>query len=367
MTEQQLPLIDWATAAGTGARLVPRGPAVSPDEARAAVTQLRAGAARAAELVGEYTGLNAPPDPSAVRVVDRPGWIEANVADLRTLVGPLEDRMRRVRPTPGLIAQTVTPRLAGAETGALLAFLAVRVLGQYELVPPTVGTDATAVATSRLLLVAPNVVAVERGLAVDPTDFRLWVCLHEETHRTQFTAVPWLRDYLLGQINTYLETLEMDPAAVARQVRDGVVALGRTVGRAVSGRDPGEGPSLLEAVQTPAQREVLDRLTAVMSLVEGHAEVVMDEVGRAVVPSVATIRARFSQRRATHGVVDLVVRQLLGLDAKMRQYADGAVFVRGVLDQAGREGLDAVWAGPQNLPTVTELADPGSWLRRVHG
>jgi coenzyme F420 biosynthesis associated uncharacterized protein len=120
-------------------------------------------------------------------------------------------------------------------------------------------------------------------------------------------------------------------------------------------------------IRNPAQREVLDRMTAVMSLVEGHAEYVMDGVGPDVVPSVRTLRKRFAQRRKGIGPVDRVLRRLLGLEQKMKQYADGHTFVAGVVERAGMEGFNRVWESPENLPRIEELTDPQRWVDRVLG
>ena len=196
----------------------------------------------------------------------------------------------------------------------------------------------------RLLLVAPNIVHVERELEADPHDFRLWVCLHEETHRVQFTAVPWMRDHLFGA----------DP-----EVRRDHGAVRAARGRPRPGSSRGQerprrrasGGSLLDLVGTPEQRELLDGLTGVMSLLEGHADVVMDGVGPTVIPSVAKIRAKFNERRKGVGVLDRLLRRLLGLDAKMAQYRDGAAFVRAVVDKVGMAGFNVVWEQPEHLPT----------------
>ena len=208
----------------------------------------------------------------------------------------------------------------------------------------------------RLLLVAPNVVHLERELDVDPTDFRLWVCLHEETHRVQFAAVPWMREHLRSLIGEATGT--MDPQLV----------LGDLVKRAARvARGDGGDASLMELLSSPEQRELLDRVTGVMSLLEGHADVVMDGVGPSVIPSVRQIRRKFTTRRAGLGTVDRMVRRLLGLDAKMAQYRDGAVFVRQVVDTVGMEGFNAVWSGPEALPSRAEIHDPQAWVARVHG
>src|SRR4030095_6921130 len=181
------------------------------------------------------------------------------------------------------------------------------------------GADSNAPG-GRLLLVAPNIVSVERELSVDPADFRLWVCLHEETHRVQFAAVPWLRGYLNDQIAKIVGSAELDPAVVSQMLRDAL----KRVFEAVSQNQEG---SIIDLVQTPAQRETVDRVTAVMSLLEGHADVVMDSVGPEGIPTVEPTRPKSPVRRQGQGF-DKTIRKLLGLDAKMRQYRDGATFCR---------------------------------------
>jgi coenzyme F420 biosynthesis associated uncharacterized protein len=223
----------------------------------------------------------------------------------------------------------------------------------------TAAPPATATA-GRLLLVAPNIVHVESELHVDPTDFRLWVCLHEETHRVQFTAVPWMREHIHGEIARLVETVDVDPSRLAGLLGEGV----KRIGDLVRGEDE---VSLLDLVQTPEQKEVVDRITGVMSLLEGHADVVMDGVGPSVIPSVATIRRKFNQRRKGTSTLDRVLRRLLGLDAKMAQYRNGAAFVRAVTDQVGMDGFNAVWATPEHLPSKAEIGDPEAWVARVHG
>jgi coenzyme F420 biosynthesis associated uncharacterized protein len=228
--------------------------------------------------------------------------------------------------------------------GGLLGFMSSRVLGQF---------DPFHEPSGRLLLVAPNVVHVERELDVDPTDFRLWVCLHEETHRVQFTAVPWMRDHLFAEIGGLAETIEPQ-----RMLDDGL----RRISEALKGGGKG---SLIDLMGTPEQKAILDRVTAVMSLLEGHADVVMDGVGPEVIPTVGTIRRRFDERRKGVGSLDRVLRKLLGFDAKMAQYRDGARFVRAVVDKVGMSEFNAVWAAPENLPSRAEIDDPDAWVARV--
>jgi coenzyme F420 biosynthesis associated uncharacterized protein len=357
-------MIDWDVAIATGVRWVRPGPQISMTDARRAVTELRDLADAVREPVRELTGLRSPEAAGQVAVVDRPGWIRANVDGFRVVLDPLVSRLqeRGSVPAAGSVVTAVGSRVTGMQAGLILAYLASRVLGQYELFLPPDDTLADGAAPAgRLTLVAPNIVMVERELGVDPHDFRRWVCLHEETHRTQFTAVPWLRGYVQEQMTEFLLASELDPAAILKRLR----AAADAVAGAVRGADDSE--SLIEAIQTPRQREILDRLTCVMTLVEGHGDYVMDAVGPRVVPSVAQIRERFNARRGTAGRMEKAIRRILGIDLKMKQYAQGSRFVREVVDEAGMAVFNKVWASPQTLPTSAELGAPHAWLERVGG
>jgi coenzyme F420 biosynthesis associated uncharacterized protein len=344
-------MIDWDLAVRVGSKLAGDGPTVSRAEAASVVDELRAGAARSTPLVRDFTGLVADDASAPVLVVDRPGWIQANADGFATVIAPIVSKLQEKKGPPSAMTEAIGSRVTGAELGFMLGFLGNKVLGQFDPFHRAAG------ATGRLLLVAPNIVQAERELAVDEHDFRLWVCLHEETHRVQFTAVPWMRDHLQSLMGEIVGSLETDPA---RLLSD---ALSR-VGDLVSGKADG---SLIDLVSTPEQKQVIDRITGVMSLLEGHADVVMDGVGPEVIPSVAEIRRKFTKRRQGIGTLDKLLRRLLGLDQKMAQYRDGAIFVRRTVDAVGMEGFNAVFAEPANLPTKAEIHDPPAWVARVHG
>ncbi|MCX4549162.1 zinc-dependent metalloprotease [Streptomyces sp. NBC_01267] len=366
-------MVDWNLATATATRFAKQGPDVSRDEARAVVAELRRHAKSAEEHVRAFTRM-IPEDTerkdTPVLVVDRAGWVKANVAGFREVLRPLLEKMqeRRGSGPGGAVLGAVGGKVTGVELGMLLSFLSSRVLGQYETFAPADRDLPASVGTGgRLLLVAPNIVHVERELEVDPHDFRLWVCLHEETHRTQFTAVPWLRDHLEGEIQSFLEETEVDPMTVLERLREAAQSLAGNRSDASDSTGTDRGNSLVELVQTPAQRDILGRLTAVMSLLEGHADYVMDGVGPQVVPSVDEIREKFQQRRAQGaGRLDQALRKLLGLDAKLRQYRDGERFVRTVVDEVGMDGFNRVWTSPNTLPTKAEIAAPADWIARVH-
>ncbi|SFD28660.1 zinc-dependent metalloprotease [Streptomyces aidingensis] len=373
-------LVDWNLAVSTAARITRPGPEVSRDQARAVVAELRRHAAASQEHVREFTGMRSAGPQAPVLVVDRPGWVKANVAGFRELLRPMmrKARERRAAVPGGTALAMVGSKVTGVEVGMLMSFLSSRVLGQYEtFAPATPALPGAVDGGGRLLLVAPNIVHVERELDVEPHDFRLWVCLHEETHRTQFAAVPWLRDHLEGEIQAFLAEADVDPATLMERFRQAVQSLSGREERDERGtpdgeeRQPPPAPaagrtSLVDLVQTPRQREILERLTAVMSLLEGHADFVMDGVGPQVVPTVSEIREKFTRRRQTGaGRLDRALRRVLGMDAKLRQYQEGEHFVRAVVEEAGMAGFNKVWTSPNTLPTREEIAKPAAWVARV--
>ena len=367
-------LVDWDLAISTAVKLAPKGPAVTRDEAFGAVRQLRALALEAEDHVVAFTGMKAPHPHEPATVVDRSGWIKGNVGGFEIVMQPLLDKMvaSRAGKLGGPVLTAVGSRVTGAQVGILLAYLSGKVLGQYELfLPPANGRTRL----GRLTLVAPNIVAAERQLGVDPRDFRLWVCVHEVTHRTQFTAVPWLRSHVQDEISAFLAASDLDAAAMMARLRAVADAVRDNVRhqrqRGKGGPDVGivtdtDGvASLLDAVQTPEQRAILARLTAVMTLLEGHGEYVMNGVGPEVVPSVEEIGRRFGERRRGQNPADRLVRKLFGLDMKARQYAEGSAFVKGVVDRAGMPAFNRIWTSPNTLPTKAEIANPASWMSRV--
>jgi len=341
--------IDWDLALATARRLSPSGPELPADEARAAVTSLRALAREAVDPVRETTGLVAP-EASSTAVVDRGAWAASNIAGMRMLLESWDELAERTESAPAVV-RGLGSRGTALQLGAVLAWLSTKVLGQFEIfvAPGQPG---------RLLLVAPTIVQVEQQLALDSRDFRLWVCLHEETHRVQFGAVPWLAEHLTGRISALLAASDLS----TRETAERLVAFVYALLRSVRG---GTDVSLIEALQTPEQRAIFDELTGIMSLLEGHADVVMDEVGPAVVPSVVEIRERFSARRENLGGVESLARRAMGMDAKMRQYSEGASFVRHVMGEVGMSGFNRVWTAPEYLPTREEILEPRDWVARV--
>lgn len=330
--------LDWEAAAWWARVLTPVGPTVTRRQAEAVAAHLRRSAESAPQIVAKVTGLE---DASARAqnfprlVVDRARWGEANVEMFSALTGAHLPR------TPGLAAQ----QGAAIELGGLLGLLSARVLGQFDPF------------SSRLYLVAPNIIHTRRTLGVDEGDFSMWVALHEQTHAVQFAAAPWLPGYLQEQLGALLESMSADQTARAwRMVRRLPGALRR--------REDATVGALTQAALTEAEAAHLERVVAVMSMLEGHADVVMDSA-EPIVPTTRAIRARFTRRRVEPSLGEAILRKLIGMDAKLRQYRDGAKFVTGVVERVGHAGFNRVFESADHLPTPAEIAHPEQWVARV--
>jgi coenzyme F420 biosynthesis associated uncharacterized protein len=338
--------VDWRFAATVGRRLARPGPAASDYTRRQVIEELTSAAAKAEPPVRDVTGLITDGVVPAARVVDRVQWIGAAAESMRVMTNGGE------KPR-GFF----TGRITGAQTGAVLAFVSSGILGQYD---PFAGSAKEGC----LLLVYPNVIAVERQLRVEPSDFRLWVCLHEVTHRVQFTANPWLSDYMSQALGLLTQDAGEDIREVASRLAEFVRSRGN--GEVASDGSSSGILGLVRAVQSEPQREALDQLLVLGTLLEGHADHVMDAVGPVVVPSVASIRRRFDERRhRKQPPLQRLLRALLGLDAKLSQYTRGKAFVDHVVGTVGMERFNTVWSGPETLPLPAEIEDPQRWIDRV--
>lgn len=307
---------------------------------------------RASEMVGQATRLPAP-EAAEVRVVGRTEWVERNLASFSHLLEPAERRIAERLESSGPMgaaAAALAHQVVEAETGLLLGFLSRRVLGQYELVLPT-GDRGDSVA-----YVGVNLLDLERRHQFRPSDFRLWVALHEMTHRAQFVGVTWMADHFLSLVERLVGQAVPEPGRLTRIVRE--LADARSAERPLI-----DERGLLGLFASPDQRETLDEVQALMSLLEGHGHVVMDRIGAGRLPGHARM-ARVLKARRSDPRTQLLFR-LTGLEMKMRQYEQGEAFILEVERLAGWEALDAAWSAPANLPSLAEIEDPGRWLSRV--
>jgi coenzyme F420 biosynthesis associated uncharacterized protein len=338
-------LVDWPLAKRTASTLVRvsgSGPRAKPTEARHLVEELARLAHLAGDRVVEATGLT-PQRPMMVRVVDRPTWTGITIDGMRELMTPLSRAIDARVPITGTPVTAIGSRVVGGEIGAVVSLLAPRVLGQFDPI------------TDQLLLVAPNVSAAERSLKAPAEELRLWICLHEQAHAAQFTGVPWLRGHLLGLVESLSIATDLEPAALVARLKD-VVSAERDV------------PALTALLANPAQRDVLSRMQSLMTLLEGHAEHVMDTAAPDLLPHLPALRRGIEDRRESPGgPMSWILRKVLGLDAKLEQYARGKVFCDEVVRRGGESALATVWESPAALPTGEELRDPMLWLKRALG
>lgn len=272
----------------------------------------------------------------SVLVLDQVGWIKANAESLNGMVD-----VSALPAEPGPASR----RAAAAEVAGVLSLLSTRVLGQF---------DPFARETGRLMFVAPSILIAEEAMKVTPKDFRMWVALHEATHQVQFATAPWLREHMRSLLSQVVATPLQAPGLST------IAEVFAVLGRIVRGQ-----ASMVDLIRNEGMRAALTDASAILSLLEGHADVVMDEVGLGVIPSVGKLRRRFEARRdAGQGGF---LSNLLGMDLKLAQYRDGAKFVREIRREVGQTGFGAVWDRPENLPTSGEIHAPQLWLDRVHG
>ena len=316
------------------------------------VRDLEEAVPRAEKLVAEVSGIPAPP-PVRWGVVDRSTWATSNIHGMVTMLQPLADRLGR-----RLDAQPVAARLAqrtavSVEIGALLGFVSRRVLGQYDLLVTEDDPWRTP-----LYFVGPNMVEIERKYGFVPEDFALWVAVHEVTHRFQFEGVPWLRQRFLDLIHTYLGSVELDAKGFTQRLAGAVKRLAT--------RDvPPEEKNPIYLLANEEQRRLIGQIQALMAVVEGHGNYVMDAVGDRVIPTVDRMRAVFDRRREQTSVIQRAIGHAIGLEMKLRQYEMGQHFCDEVVARQGSGALAHLWSDPEHFPNLDELRDPGLWIERV--
>jgi uncharacterized protein (DUF2342 family) len=340
--------------------------------------------------VATYSGLSSSNELPSLELVDRPGWIAANLRTMRPLLAPLAESVGNgAGPVAGTL-RSASGLLMGAQVGALTGVLSQRVLGQYDLAL----LDASV--KPRLLLLAPNLAQAARTLGVDRDELVLWVSIHEITHAVQFSGAPWLREYLGGLLKELIDGLqvtiagkpangdgngngkgESDEPAAGNDRRDGWLG-GMPKLPDPSGWVP-DLAQLREIVERARRGEVMrltlgedrwqlvERMQAAMSLIEGHAEHTMDAIGAEVLPTLPRLRKAMNHRREHRGLPWRVLERLLGLELKLRQYETGRRFCDAVVDAGGPQALALAWSGPEALPTPAELEDPSLWIARVVG
>lgn len=344
--------VSWDLAEKVAARVAGREPLAESYHYASLQPDFEELTAEAEELVARATGLRSMAGPARARVTDRAGWVRANVASFRRLLRPITDKVG-----PKLASTPLAPAsraMAGVQMGAILGWMSTRVLGQYDLL---LVEDERPEDQDIVYYVGPNVLSLERRFAFPPREFRLWLALHEVTHRAQFTGIPWMRGHFVGLVEEALGSLDPDP----RQFLEG---LKRAVDEAMAGRNP-LADGLIGLVAAPEQLEILNRVQGLMSLLEGHGDITMDRAGEARIPNAGRFsRVLRDRRQAVRGPAR-VLQQVIGLEAKMRQYEQGERFIAAVEAAGGPALLERAWRGPEWLPSLGEIREPELWLARV--
>ena len=350
--------VDWAIAERVAVRVAGREPLAESYHYDRLTADFTAATAQAEQLVAEATGLRSASGLARARVVGRDEWVRANLASFRRLLRPLTDKMAERLEGGGRLSgvtAAVGRRAAGVEVGLVLGWMAGRVLGQYDLL---VIEDENPDDQDLVYYVGPNVLALEKRFGFPPEEFRLWLALHEVTHRAQFTGIPWLRHHFLSLVHRTLDAVDPDP----KRFLD---AFAQAVEDLRAGRNPLDDGGLAALFASPDQRELLGRVGGLMSLLEGHGDVTMDRAGQGHVPSAPRFSRALRERRQQVGGVAKVAQRLMGIDAKLKQYRQGEAFIAYVEEHGGASALEAAWRGPEWLPTLTEIRAPQEWLDRV--
>ncbi len=389
------PEVDWDFARTVAGRIAGEEPFADSYHHDSIASDFEEMTVQAEELVALETGLHSSSGQAKAAVTDRLGWIDANLASFDRLLRPLLGRVaetgqadenrnddtgdglpidgqapglldgfgRALAPVTGAmagavngVARAVGPKVAGAEVGALLGWMSGRVLGQYDLL---IIEDERPEDQDWVYYVGPNILSLEKRYGFPPREFRLWIAVHECTHRAQFTGVPWLRPYFLSLVNDLIDNVEPDPGRFLETVRT-----------TVAERRAGNGPSLADGglsalLATPEQRATMDRVTGLMSLLEGHGDITMDRAAKDLIPSQPRFARVMSQRRKNASGLSKLVQRLTGMEAKLAQYEEGEKFVLAVEQEGGRELFDQVWISPEHLPTIDEIRQPDLWIDRV--
>jgi coenzyme F420 biosynthesis associated uncharacterized protein len=342
-------VIDWVLAERIASYVAGTG------EAPQSAIDLRPLAQESERRVTAYTGLRPDrplPEPEGI---SRKEWIASNIGSMRQLLDPVLERagsgLGPLRPA----VQIGVGFMLSAEVGVVLGYLGQRVLGQYELV---LLDEAVEDRPPRLLFVLPNLGQAVQAFKAEEDEFMTWVALHEVTHAVQFAGVPWLHRHMAGLVKELLQQAELRIDA-PRKLRVPSVEEIRRIGRALRRGD------LISIVTSKAERETLDRVQAVMAVIEGHAEHVMDAVAPDLLPSLPQLREALDERRRSQTGLSRLLARLLGLEMKMKQYERGKFFCDAIVAQAGPDALRYVFTSPEVMPTLGEINDPAAWLART--
>ena len=343
-------VVDWEVATRVARVVGGAGPETTPYQRRAFRKDIAEFVELSDGLVREFTGLEPDQEHPEPHVLDRAGWVRANIDGFRELIRPLSEKLSAPVANIG-IGRRITSAAIGVQMGVLLGYLSQKVLGQYDLVLGTGGAG-------KVYFVGPNIVEAERRWGLVPRDFRLWIALHEITHRTQFTSVPWLRERVHSMMERSISSMDLD----AEKVR-GIVRRGREL--LLQGPPAWKRATLMDVLLPEEQRGLVNEMQALMCVVEGHGTFVMNRIGRERIPTFEQMNEMVHSRRGSARGAEKTFQRAIGMEMKYEQYALGERFMEAVADRAGLDAVNKVWEREENVPTLEDLRDPDAWIARV--
>lgn len=314
---------------------------------------------RCIPIVTEYTGMSLPPTSQRTYAFDRIDWINANLDGFKRMFEPIQDldSPNDKDGTANRIMSGVNQNILSYEIGLLLGYLAKRVLGQYDLA--LLGREP--LAAGKLYYVEPNIRGTEAKLGLPRDDFRMWLALHETTHAFEFEAHPWVRVHFNSLLERYMVFMKQD----AEHLKQGLQGLKVFADRMRNGKSENGNGSWIEAFMTGEQRELFNEMQAMMCVVEGYSNHVMNAVGKPLLKNYDLISRKFEERQKQRTQAEQLFARLTGLDVKMEQYRAGERFIDEIVRQRSHDLARRVWEAPEYLPTMDEIRNPDLWIERA--
>ncbi len=348
--------VDWEKARSIAVNMN-RGSSLTLAERNRLDAHFRELQAKVIPVVGNYMQATLPDDVGVAHAFDRVDWINANIEAFRHMLSPFEPLLAGPIANKQGIWPGLSQSFVSVELGVLLGYLARRVLGQYDVA--LLGREP--LDAGKLYYVEPNIAHLEKTMNLPPDEFRTWLALHETTHVYQFEAFPWLREHFNALLEQYFEYLKQDAEHLTKSVKNMRIFLDRIR----SGT--GESGSWMEAIMNAEQRELFSRMQAMMCVIEGYSNHVMNAVGKDLLPSYDVISKRFEQRQRNRSQAEQLFAKITGLDVKIEQYRAGQQFVDRIVAERGHDAALQLWSGPESLPSMAEIKAPELWMARVLG
>lgn len=295
---------------------------------------------------------------ATVRVFRRQDWIEANINGFKIIMEPLtqkvveQSKKQKASDPISQLLNKISPLILTFEIGLVLGYIAKNVLGQYDICLPY-GESG------KIYFVAPNLLRLEKMLGLPSRDFRFWIALHEVTHALEFNSNNWIVDYYKELFKEYIESATLNLESAAERVsKMNVKSIAEMINKL-------QHEDILFSLATPKQREILFKIQALMTVLEGYSNFVMDEIGSKMISNFQILKNRFENRKKDLSTAEKIFRKITGLELKIKQYEMGQKFANLVFKKLNIDGLNLVYKHKENIPTIEEIKNPDKWIKRM--